>query len=67
MVAEDELKSIGSYICSDVIELGDESMFNDVNSNFWGDDHEDIGEQHPKMVWREKKKQDIINYIKLVV
>lgn len=38
------------YICSDVVEFGDESMFNDVNSNFRGDDHEDIREQHPQVV-----------------
>lgn len=50
MVVADELMDTGSYICSDVIELGDEGMFDDVNSNFWGDDHEDIREQHPKMV-----------------
>lgn len=40
----------GPYICSDVVELGDESVFNDVNSNFRGDDHKDIREQHPQVV-----------------
>lgn len=39
-----------SYICSDVVELGDESMFNNVNSNFRGEDHKDIREQNPKVV-----------------
>lgn len=50
------------YICSDVIEFGDESMLNDVNSNFRGDDHKDIREQHPQVVWGEEwhKKLNVI-------
>lgn len=39
-----------SYICSDVVELSDECMLNDVNSNFRGEDHKDIREQHPQVV-----------------
>ncbi len=42
------------YFCCDVVEFGDESMFNDVNGNFRGDDHEDIRDQHPQVVYREK-------------
>lgn len=41
----------GPYICRDVVEFGDESMFNDVNSNFRDDDHKDIRQQHPHVVW----------------
>lgn len=44
------------YVCSDVVEFGDESMFNDVNGNFRGDDHKNIREQNPQVVWGEKWK-----------
>lgn len=42
---------LGAYVCRDVIEFGDESVFNDVNSNFRDDDHKDIRQQHPQVVW----------------
>lgn len=45
---------MGAYICRDVIEFGDESMFNDINSNLRDDDHEDIRQQHPQVVWGRK-------------
>lgn len=51
----------GSYICRNVIEFGDEGMFNDVNSNFRDDDHNDIGDQRPHVVWGKKITLDV-NY-----
>lgn len=50
----------GPYICSDVVEFGDESMFNDVNGNLRQDDHQDIGEQHPQVVWGENGTRNFV-------
>lgn len=43
------------YFCSDVVEFGDEGVLDDVHGDFGGDDHEDVGEQHPQVVWGKKK------------
>ncbi len=43
------------YVRCDVVKFGDECMFDDVNGNFRGDDHENIRDQNPQVVCREKK------------
>lgn len=49
-----------SYICSDVIEFCDKGMFDDINCNFRGDNHKNVREQHPQVIWEGKKKKLII-------
>lgn len=48
-----------SYICSDVIEFCDKGMFDDINCNFRGDNHKNVREQHPQVIWEGEKK---VNY-----
>lgn len=56
-IIEDYKKEIqlSPYFCSDVVEFGDEGVLDDVHGDFGGDDHEDVGEQHPQVVWGKKK------------
>lgn len=46
----------GAYICRDVVEFGDEGMFNNVHSDFRDDDHDNIRKQPPHVVCIKKKK-----------
>lgn len=52
-----EKHCLDSYICSDVVEFGDECMFDDVHSNLRDDHHEDIMEHYPQMIWGEKDRE----------
>lgn len=38
---------IWTHICSDVVKLGDEGMFDNVHGNLRGDYHTNVRKQHP--------------------
>lgn len=43
---------LGLYICRDVVEFGDEGMFDNIHSNFRDDNHDNIRKQPPHVVCR---------------
>lgn len=40
-----------THISGDFVEFGDEGVLNDVNDDFGDDDHNDVRQQRPHVVW----------------
>lgn len=51
------VNGLGLYICRNVIEFGDEGMFNNIHCDFRDDDHDNIRKQPPNVVCSEKKNK----------
>lgn len=49
------VNGLGLYICRDVVEFGNEGMFDNIHSDFRDDDHDNIRKQTPHVVCSKTK------------
>lgn len=50
--------SFSTHVCGDFVEFGDEGVLNDVHDDFGDDDHDDVGQQRPHVVWRDERRKE---------
>lgn len=53
------MTGLGLYICRNVVEFGDEGMFDNIHSDFRDYDHDNIRKQPPHVVCSQKTKKRI--------